>query len=1385
MNADAGRPLDIGSFPLNRSALIEASAGTGKTFTITYLVLRLLLGSQGTDGRSGLGEPLELENILVVTFTEAAASDLKKRISSKLREARLCFEALAAGRELPLEPETPLQELVKEMQQRGQPPALCARILLKAERSIDDASICTIHAFCNSALNQIYAFEAGETFDVRLTGDWREQSEEALKNVMRELFYRREDCSDMLELLAPVDPGKPAGVLKLLKIMDRVRLSSEHEGLLGLGYHIRCRGAQKLWQKLKQQGGSSGGRDRRLLQLLSCCLEEYRACKAGFEPELARQGLKQKFLDCCTGADGAPLREPEALQQQLYTFEPACKSSFLKEVRTELEKLLTWASDSAAPLPQPGTELKATYFMSYRDKWFPYKKLKRPGAVSDFENAACELQQYIRKYHKTVASVQQLFCVLVLMLIQYRTDELLRRDHLMTFDDVLRRLDRLLGRGGRGRDFAGRLRRRYPVALIDEFQDTDPVQFSIFSRLYLNPEAVADQAYCYLIGDPKQSIYAFRNSDLNSYLKAARSIEKLSGGNGSGRYTLGTNHRAYRRTVEAVNFIFERTENPFLLPENAVRFEPVTAAGGKCRFRFKHEAETKDGPGTYITVDERRPAEDKPGVNKNVERCSAAHAAADIRRCLEEGELVFPDGSSCPVRPEDIAVLVRDKNEYQLVEEELKKRGIACVYYSDKSSVLTDDQGNTSPEAQDLIFLMEALQDYSSFSKIARLLLCPLSCTRSRDGEELLKRLGSSGMESESRILSECAGIWEHFGFLSAFSRWLRHPEHGCLRRMLEAGEQRRLVNYYHIAEIIQSKHMTLRSTGAQLRWFCEAVNPLHYQETGRKETLKRLESETRQVKILTIHKSKGLEFPLVFLPFLWGVEKKETARRHDSTLDARPYYDSCAQAGSAGGQPDASAELQFIDSAGEQPGGSADGNPAGSTDVPPAGGADGRPLRSGGGPEGGMVLDLDKTDYEQIERAAREEEVRLTYVALTRSCAANFIYINACHPRSDERRRSLISLLAGPSFKPGPGAFGDLKQLLGQHPELFWVTSCDHDDEALLRRSAEVIVASGPSQLPEAAIDRSFSLSSYSAVVAGLHERMSGNADESAARPEENSTRAPAGREGQRFSFPRGAGPGTFLHALLEHCDFPRGRDRAQVRNFIHYRAPYFDRAGIMGRWKLSGQNPVAAMSEWMYEILNAPLLLPGAEELSLASLHPQDWIPEMDYLVTVQGTGTDTRRINELCLKSAAGVFGDGKGRAPGNLTLNPRRLYGFVTGFLDLVLRFRIGGRYKYFVADYKSNYLGPSFEAYRPEQVRDSVFDPRNRYDVQYLFYTLALHRFLRTRLQDYRYERDFGGVMYLYLRGMSTAHPGCGIFHTLPELRIIEELDEMFSGGAPR
>ena len=228
--------LKVGTFNLSRSSLIEASAGTGKTYTITYLVLRLLLGSRGFDDNQEnnqlncgySGGPLELKNILVVTFTKAAASDLKARIREKIVTARSVFEKVSQkdisilGN---LDLEEQMKSLVREMiVANGIDARTCALLLLNAERSIDEAPICTIHSFCASALHKIYTFEAGESFGVKLSEDISEQTLEAKNTVWRELFYKGDVYSKRLAAFLAVDSDEKifATLEQKREILERV-----------------------------------------------------------------------------------------------------------------------------------------------------------------------------------------------------------------------------------------------------------------------------------------------------------------------------------------------------------------------------------------------------------------------------------------------------------------------------------------------------------------------------------------------------------------------------------------------------------------------------------------------------------------------------------------------------------------------------------------------------------------------------------------------------------------------------------------------------------------------------------------------------------------------------------------------------------------------------------------------------------------------------------------------------------------------------------------------------------------------------------------------------------------------------------------------------------
>ncbi len=1400
------KTLNLLSFDLRHSSMIEASAGTGKTYTITYLVLRLLLCA----GRSGtnLSEPLKLENILVVTFTNAAASDLKLRIREKIRDARRCFTAALKNEDVSSFDDT-MQKLLQILQQEKADLSACCRVLQHAERDMDKAAICTIHSFCNSALNQIYAFEAGEAFETELCADLSNLEDEACNQIWRECFYKDKKHEEEAELLLQlIGSDSPEAIRELYKKLLQVRLSgSDKHSVLSFAVKENTlyldRGRRKASTLLQDLRSRAEG-------IIKSAVAEFEQAKKQLTGRLTPEVLS--LLQ--QGARG------EVAAEGLFARTDGKTVSFNKGKGQKVLQLLLQLLEAETYPPAEAADIDLEVINA--ESMISYGK----SAVKKLKNAAQvqELFACIRDFIAECAAIgsrtsplgRELKAALAMCVFE-RFEELKEQRQVMNYDDVLLRLNRALHQGERGDRLAAMIRQRYAAAMIDEFQDTDPVQYAIFEKLYLqkNKGEVETEGRCYLIGDPKQSIYSFRGSDINSYIKAYRRIAELS--SGEAVYTLNTNFRSAPQVVEAVNTLFSGELNadnkqPFMTPE--VQFLQVKHSSGRKFFYFPDYKEKYGGkekeeiPACYVSLLD--PASSRLSKGR-AQEAFARLCALQVKRCLTDGR-IWEQGKERKVRPGDIAILVRSAGECDKVMAQLRRLNISGVFYSDKSSVLHTDEGRPTQEAQEIFFLMDALCDCSNRQKVSRLLGSRLL---SLTGAEFMEKQSDEKFEAEVRLLSLMQSEWQQNGFLPAFLRWLKDPLHQGLQKMLHFTDgDRLLTNYQHIAELVQQMHGRISGIKPQLRWFVNLINNTESSQLEADDTVLRLESERDQVQIRTIHNSKGLEFTLVMMPFLWLSDGEHSEQEKEGVV----YYDRQT---------------------------------------------------------GRRTLDLySREDSRQaVAEAEMQEDMRLTYVALTRACAANFLFLGPLNVRSDQNARSFIRLLCGSSDwseRVSPDAARVAAALQGKD-KLFvckTFTAADLEtEEAPYQPPLPEAPQLEVSTLPDKAVNRDFSISSYTAIVSGLHDRPAAVTVTAEEVPDQETetpfAQPPAGLSA--FNFPRGISAGTFLHRLLEETLQKRGAFLQQLQDGMQQKLNPFMRQlqndllqklssflqqllgdrlqqpgfslqqglqdllqqqgsslqqglevmlqqqnsadGIpleilhayslqalntYGRaqllaWTVREGDAAVALGQWLYDILHAVILEQDGTPVRLCDLKADDVVTEMSYLMPSRGLDTD--KLNELCRRSAAcdlKLEDSLKDEVIRAMWLQERQVNGFLTGFLDLVFSVpRQSGRRRYFVIDYKSTYLGPAADFYNERALQLAVYDSRCRYDVQYLIYTLVLHRLLKQRIPDYSYERDFGGVLYLYLRGLKagTAGISTGVYYTKPSFEIIAELDRMAGGSS--
>lgn len=1368
-NLNKPDPLEIKTFDLNSSSMIEASAGTGKTFTISNLVVRLLL--EGL--KKGKGEnatPLDIEDILVVTFTNAAASDLRARILEKIHTCRVLFEAIGKGQKTvdSLDENDPLKDIVElylkdklkvkdslennnavDINIQQKQAILYSRLLIRAERSIDKASISTIHSFCNKALNQIYSFEAGRAFNVELTNDVEEEKREAAFSVWRDLFYKDSDFNKDL-LLELLGKDSPLSLKKTVEKLSRVRLINDAKGYFGFSLKSYYQSSEKL-QKTPIA---------RLKYLLDAVEKDIASINEEHAQDLQ---IVEKYKDEVFEANGGP--------GSLYKLDKGdySRGGLVSNVKIILKSLLANTASAKFNSVNFGEEISKNVKKDYDFKDFYNEDCNfvrgtkgyvfaRSGEISEFEKAARSVIILARDMRANIDLIKkELDCLVSVMMIK-KTDALCERDNLISNNEVLRQLAVALTKKDRGDVLASLLRKRYPIAMIDEFQDTDPVQFTVFSKLYLNQDAVNSNAHCYLIGDPKQSIYKFRGSDINSYNEAKSQIEEIGGC----VYTLETNYRSNANVVKAVNEIFAQVKEgcdsnyvakPFdyndsyseKTPSN-IKFEPVIASPNseKSSFYFdipiednlvasdENLSDTSENNTSVCNFVRKIEFNDKTKAEVLMQAISKS-VALEVKRCLLYGK-INSKGNVRAVKPSDIAILVSNKNENKAIQDALKELSIQSVYFSDDESVLSsssqsksysnssDDTKKASVEAENIIYLMEAICNSTNASKVYRLLGSSLlSLTR----EEFIQKTDSFEFDDEISLLRECGNKWESYGFITAFLYYLN--KHDLLKTMLNAENgERALSNYFQIAEIIQSINSKVIGSNAQLLWFKDLVLNGN-SDLSDDVTKKHLESEQSLVKIYTIHKSKGLQYPIVFSPFLFGTTNYDK----DGI-----YYDP----------HDRHVSLSL--------------NPS-------------EPVN------GTAISELEKV-------ASLQEKVRLLYVDLTRAQLANFVFLPIYN---DEKKTNAVSALRSITIPKE----GELLKALDSE-ELFtnlnkFDNESDPDNEKLI--AAKVKVESQcsekidePSSLDKGSVDNSFTVTSYSAITSGAHNDMfASDIDEKEIEPDANDLEEDISNEERNlinFTFSRGSAAGSFLHKLLEIVlsrNDVNKEDQDSIYQFVNSQLKY-DYYHLISN---QGNEKISALASWLNNILNANLLPESSNNshLKLSDLTPDNCARELDYYLPCKDV--KVKVLNELCHEFYAKVVQDNNlSHIPDLPDLKKSNFKGFMKGSLDLVAKFTTKQGDKFFMIDYKSNYLGDSFCDYTQDSILKSIFEAR--YDVQILFYSLALFRFLKCTLHDFSYEKDFGGVMYLYLRGMNsnnTVSPGQ--FYVRPSEELIKRLSDLFDG----
>lgn len=958
---------------LEGTVAVEASAGTGKTYNITRLYVRLIAEKRLTP-----------EQILVVTYTKAATGELRERLRKALIEA--VEEASRKSEDPALDPAS------MEEAQRSE------RRLRNAIRTFDEAAIFTIHGFCQRVLAE-HAFESGTLIQSDVLTDESSLLAECFADLWRKEIARSSQWWIQTLRDAGFDPQKLQEILGTLvgrpfsDVLADSPASDEEIQSLMQGVASQTAKAEQIWKEHADE----------ILALLR-------------SDTLNRNRYQLRSIDRRSEEFS------EAIRERTLTSAPKIKNNEL------------------------------LHFFS-RSKVEDAKKQGKEPPQHEFFDTIEELRENAQKLAGQLEMARSNFLRRALREIHSESIQRKRDRRQRSFEDLLRDLEEALTAPGTGPELRRSLKARYRAALVDEFQDTDALQYSILHTLFGDDPTTP----LFMVGDPKQAIYAFRGADVYSYLEARDEA-------GTPR-TLLENWRSDASVVAGVNAVFDGHPDPF--QEERIPFHPATAHFDDRAASFRETAGLPPVRAAILPSPEGAPL-----AKKLADPLAISWTADEIQRVLKSGATIPVDeGRTEPVAAHHFAILVQKRSQAAKMKEALARRGIPASEASRESIFATD-------EAAEFERILKALCSLSDERRVRGALATRLMGSDAEAITEL--RNDERAWEAKFQGFASLTDLWDEHGFGRMIRTLMR--EYQVASNLLESIDgERRLTNFLQLAELVGRQAAQHSGRDELLHWMAERRRHASSHDQPPEEHLLRIESDERLVQIHTVHISKGLQYPIVFVPFAWR-SRGRGGRPADSTYAV--FHPRANEADN---------DLQEHRA--------------------------GRPCLDLGGPN--------FTAHKELEsEEAAAESVRLLYVALTRAqFHCSFIY---AQPRN--REETAIHKLLGDTLEEAveksQGTLASASIEMNPPRRL---------PEAPESESTPDSPPLGPARVLSREIRREWSITSFSALRGGHRsmDRPDRDQADSGADPGEE-----VGGE-EIFAFPRGARVGQCLHSIFEHLDF------------------------------------------------------------------------------------------------------------------------------------------------------------------------------------------------------------------------------------------------------
>lgn len=1199
--------------------LIEASAGTGKTYTLSSLMVRIFL------------EKYLPRQVIATTFTRAAAAELKSRIRARLVETYRYLDTKRSltEKEILLQAEQEsdllLQHVLKHFATRIA--YACERLKLIIDQ-LDELFVGTLDSFSQKLLRE-FAFESGKIERAQITDDAKAYSRQLIHDVLREWIQSQpQTVIDALYLA-----GELKSVDSFVKLVeDSLNFSSAHFKL-----------PEKPTIEFEQ-----------LAQLKQLATEIDISL---LEPYYSLDGEHYKHVSGTVFRNGA--------FNKLFS---ECLPQLL-QVLTQSESILVFDGSLAAQ-----RELVFKFLGQLTDQKV-FKKC--PAEISDgFYQHPCiqQIQQLFGVLKDYAEQFDQLHIYLKAYLcveVKKRLPQVLQNKGETTFSQQIRTLSEAL-KGEQGQRFAVFVQARYPLILVDEFQDTNQDQDDMLASIWRHPERY-QKGCMIMVGDRKQAIYGFRGGDMLTFLNAYKDIQAKHGR----EYKLIHNHRSVADLVEVVDALFQR-QIDF---GEQVQYDPIRA-GTRPHPALVDQNQPNPHPLRWLLL-----------KDKETEAQQVAWKIRDLLNQSHTGQLYLQkDTQTQALSEDDIAVLSRNHDGLDKVQFELERLGIR-VNRPSKRSVFD------CTIAQDVGALLTAILHPYDEAKVKRALISRLFAM---DLKQLLQlEQTAEGLSQFMTGFDAIRELWSAQGFLVAWQQCLN--QFGIWKNLVAAqskDNERVVVNLRHLTEILSQHSEKYQGAQNLYHWYLKQLqSPL-----DREWELERRLSSEAGVQLMTIHQSKGLEFKIVFL---LGADKP--FRENNKTLNFSTQDVTTPESA----QTVTQRVVAIADKA-----------------------------------------YLNETELKQHEERALAEQNRLWYVALTR--ASHRVY--ALMQDTDGKSVSGLAFWKNRAEPFQHRCCCDEMILeqppvamhLNQHINIIEIQAQHFPNQRFYSRGKTSFSYLAQHLRHKVGTDLLAS-QSHEAVLAEDELDQVISVEATAAQP----------ISWIKSNFPRGTLAGNFLHEIFEHIDFQCADEwiseiRRRFKNdysslwqdlLIKYQESFPEE-------QEAEYSLYHAVATWLQEILNTPLY----QGFRLNQLQPEHYLSECPFYLALSDRVLAMKRIQQLFVEYGMEM--------PELLEARSAR---YLNGSIDLVY---FDGQ-RYHIADYKSNYLGENLADYSVESIAQSM--SLASYWLQAGLYLVALHRYLKVKMQNYDIEQHLGGATYLYLRGMN-GEAEQGYYYWQPSTEFVLRLD---------